>query len=507
LSTQPTYFVVVFWGERFVRYFAELTLPSLLAPNNLPAFGDRQHARFLICTTAPDWALLQRLPSFVRLKALMGVELLEMLAPQPGQTKMWLMSQAHKRLVTRAFRDRARCFYLTPDLLFADGFVSSMQSRQRKGAKLILMPSVRFEYEGIREELAGRGMLEGERIVLAPRECVALGLRNIHPETLACDWESERFTDFPVHVYWRADQGIVLHTVSWAPMFMDFAVVPKHDDSVFHEWTIDGDYLYRNFGRFSIGRDVHLVQDSDEAVFLGFTPRNEAGGPGSPGYLGGMQLTRRWQQRQGLNWERCSKLNAVYRSAIVDPLKRKIFMRPAQLHASDLDPSWAEIEATALSQLRSHLLMNHPLRWFSYFLAWQYLWRPHTRSSTIALMWSGDIDFWELYVWPHVRLIRYLTIRSVLGHLPRPLLRALLRLCTRQLAHRVVRIMYRYQPLSPKWVVMLKPVVRATLAALPRSLALTFLRLVPTRFRAPVRRCLPAAAGPADRTSSATTPR
>src|SRR2546423_4048460 len=65
---RPFDFMVPFWGKRYREYFVDLSLPSLLAPRNLPLLRAEDGHRFLIGTTAEDWQAILGLPIMDKLR-------------------------------------------------------------------------------------------------------------------------------------------------------------------------------------------------------------------------------------------------------------------------------------------------------------------------------------------------------------------------------------------------------------------------------------------------------
>ncbi len=68
------------------------------------------------------------------------------------------------------------------------------------------------------------------------------------------------------------EDGILLHSLSWAPLLFDYGAIGEHDTSTFDQWTLDGDYLYNNTQGLN---RVHVVQDSDELFLSSWGPLAE----------------------------------------------------------------------------------------------------------------------------------------------------------------------------------------------------------------------------------------
>lgn len=335
----PFYFLVVFWGAKHRGYFVDYCLASMLAPGNIPALVDKAGSRFLICTTADDWRALQADPLFRRLAGLIAVELVEIDFPGPDENKMNVMSRGHKRLTEKAFSARAYGVNLNPDTLFCDGTIEQLQRLARAGKKLVFHAAVRFELEGVKAEMQAKGILKpGMRLAVRPRDGVDIALRHRHSELRACNFDAPFFWDFPVHTLLDVpgEHGIVIHCFSWAALLVSYGDVDDHDTSTFEDWTLDGDYIFRNFGDLDFDRDVHVVRDSDEIFVVSVTPRDEANVPDTPARIKSFRVIGEWFK--GL------LIDKVFLDDRIDPMKKLMFLEPVRMHSRDLSPAWRRAE-------------------------------------------------------------------------------------------------------------------------------------------------------------------
>ena len=339
---RPLYFINVFWGEEFTAHFVDLALRSLLFPGNLPSVENKAESRLVVCTTAADRARLEQVPAFQRATGIVPAEWIMIEAPESPRRKYLGMSAGHQKASDLAFRRGAVGIYVTPDAMFSDGSVRHVQKKIAEGCSCLLAPALRIGLEPFLEGLRRcPGYIAGNPDsppVLDGRALARLALAALHPESARYDWESPHFSHFPVSAFlWnRAHDGILLHTFSWSPCLLDYAALAHHDSSTFEQWTLDGDYVYRNFGR---SPEVQVVSDSDDLLYVGFTPIDER------------------PERLLRNRMKTATLGDLAHSAIMDPLKRDLFRVPVRMHAGAIDAEWgnlelrgAEIAAAAASQ-------------------------------------------------------------------------------------------------------------------------------------------------------------
>ena len=347
---RPFFFIVVFWGDSYRQNFLNLCVSSLLSENNLPALEPNSANRFLVCTTLAEWEAMQGDPIFEKLASFILPEWVEMEAPAPDASKMAVMSSGHKLLTSRVFEARAYGAYISPDCIFSDGYCLELQRHARAGKRLVLQGMVRFEKEGVENELKELGLLKKDQpTTVPPRQLIGIGLRNLHSYTKTTNWDAPCFSDYPVYCYWDVpgEDGIVLYTHAWIPVLMDYGRMDNHDMSTFDDWTIDGDYLHKNFDALDMDIDLHIIVDSDELAILGLTEKDE----------GQMVLNENWLK----SWRGTATLikgcliGNVYFSPVIDPFKREIFNNPIRLHSADFSDEWELVESKSLTILNQNI--------------------------------------------------------------------------------------------------------------------------------------------------------
>jgi hypothetical protein len=351
---RPFHFNVVFWGDRFRDYLTNFCLPSLLSPNNIPALSGGRRNRFIFCTTPEDQTALRRAPIFALLNQYIEPYFIEIPPAPAGLSGCEHMGVGHKLAAEMTHRERGYGVFVTPDLMMSDGSVAALERYARAGHQVVLSVALRFGEEPLFEQLATIGINRerkdlsraGRPLAVTGRELVAAGIRSFHSETQRYEWESPSFTNFPCACWWRVpgEDGIVVHSLSWCPVLVDYAGVGRHDTSTFDTWTLDADYVYRNFGN-SAG--VRVVTDSDEIMLVSWAPLSDRPQRLSRSFL---------KTLPGIGgWVKGAILRGAVTSGTFDPLKQRIFFLPVRWHARDLTPAWAATERAAASTLRRYL--------------------------------------------------------------------------------------------------------------------------------------------------------
>lgn len=352
---RPFYFVVVFWGERFRNYLVDFCLPSLLSPRNIPVLPPGGRDKFVFCTTAEDWRVLADTKIFGLLKEYIEPYFIEIPPALPDRSGCEHMGIGHKLAAQMAFRDKAYGVFLTPDLMVSDGTVSALQLHAFAGYKVVLTAALRFGEEPLFENLKAMGVIQdrlessesGRPLVITGRQMVEAGLQSFHSQTQRYEWDASWFANFPSACWWRVpeENGIVLHSLSWAPFLCDYGAVEEHDTSALDTWTMDGDYVYRNFGNSE--RAYYVVRDSDEMMLVSWAPLSDRPEPLAPNLL-------KWLPVVG-EVIKGGTLRAAMLSGLFDSLKQRILFQPVRWHSRELTPAWDETEARAVRILRRYL--------------------------------------------------------------------------------------------------------------------------------------------------------
>jgi hypothetical protein len=341
---RPFYFIIVLWGERFREYFLEYCVPSLLAPGNLPALSTETPSKFLIATRPEDWAALTSTPIFEVLRRHILPVYIEMPPCPPGRSGYQHMSLGHRAACEIAHRDKAYAAVLTPDCMLSDGSVARLQELARSGTQLVVTAALRFGEEPFLGHLRALGVLpttprrdmDVAPILATGAQMAYAAVNGFHSETLAYEWETPGIMAISPAAWWRVpgEDGIVLHSLSWAPLLLDYGAIGNHDTSTLDQWTLDGDYLYHNTESIE---KIHVVQDSDELFIASWGPLAERAISKTRFPLDKFLAGHFFKQS--------------FYSGFFDPLKRRLFFLPVRWHAKPLNEKWSGVEQHAMGEL------------------------------------------------------------------------------------------------------------------------------------------------------------
>lgn len=316
---------VTFWGEEYRRYFVDYCLASLLSDGNLPAISDPASARFLIATTDADWAALQLEPLVIAASRYVSFEHVsfEVHSLVTSDEKMMTMSQAHRQLAERMHARRAYGVFLYPDVVLATGYIAGLERLAREGVKVALVMSIRHSHEGLRNALIGQGAERAGRIAVSPQQLVRLAIANMHSEVRRSGFESKYYDVGTVTFFWvvKTGENLLFHAGNWVPALIDYRAIRQHDLTTFTNYTLDGDYVARNFPDPA---DVYVVEDTSEICMVSFTPEEKVSyslRPYTPYQIASLRRLLKIQ----------SAHEVLYKRGYLDPIKRASFKIPIRM--------------------------------------------------------------------------------------------------------------------------------------------------------------------------------
>jgi hypothetical protein len=237
------------WGYQFIGRFLEFCLPTLLAPNNIPAIARAKPCRFVLLSSVADEPIIRSHPAWQKLERHCACEIrsIDDLITQGNHTAT--ITLAFERVLRQsgdAMRDT--CFiFLMSDYLVADGSFKTVLHKIETGAGVVLAGNFQIIAEDAAPLLRQRLDLESHEIVLPPRDLVRWSLAHLHPATVA------NIVNFGLthnahsnRLFWRVDENCLIgrfylmHPIAIHPETSDFVVGSSWDYSFVPELCPSG---------------------------------------------------------------------------------------------------------------------------------------------------------------------------------------------------------------------------------------------------------------------------
>jgi hypothetical protein len=206
-------FLTVVWGDAYIERFANLALPSFLAPGNLPALAAACDLEVVIMTTlthVPDFEAHAAFRALRQVCPVRFVEIDDLIAPGIYGVTLTL---AYMRAIAGCGTEmvNSHFMFMNADFVLADGSLRSVCGHILAGRSIILGPSFRSTAEAIEPQLRARANRAAYTLAIPSRELVAIALGHPHPTTLAKTLNQRLcHSREPNQFFWRVDDNTVL---------------------------------------------------------------------------------------------------------------------------------------------------------------------------------------------------------------------------------------------------------------------------------------------------------
>jgi hypothetical protein len=237
--------------------------PSLLSPGNLPSVSNLRECVYKIYTTQRDAEAIKCSGAYAQLSALLPVDFRYIEKLDDG--KDVISSDCYREAVSEAAAKHAAVFTAVPDVVFADGGLTSITRLLSQGKKAILIMGLRAVKESLVPELHAR-FQRGGCICIQPRKLAELACRHVHPITECHMYDGDTKDFHPSVLCWRVkDEGFLLHSFHLHPV----AICPP--PGIRFSRTIDDDLMQA--AAFS-DEDIYVLSNSDEFLCIELSDRS-----------------------------------------------------------------------------------------------------------------------------------------------------------------------------------------------------------------------------------------
>ena len=255
------------WGQRYLRRFFEFSLPTMIAPGNIPALAAALPCTFVFLTSAQDAELIAEHPGYRHLSAICRTEIVPIDDLITGDNHSTTITLAYERAMRAAAAITDTCFlFLISDYLVADGSFRHVLARIQEGASGVLAGNFQVTEEDAAPAFHSTFGSGDVALTLAPRALAAWALRHLHPVTAA------NTVNFPLNhslhsnrLFWRVDEDTLLgrfylmHMIAIRPETRDFVIGASCDYSFIPELCPSG--------------NVAVLTDSDDYLVVELQPR------------------------------------------------------------------------------------------------------------------------------------------------------------------------------------------------------------------------------------------
>jgi hypothetical protein len=263
----PFYYINVVWGSHYVDLFTNFSIPTLLAPGNIPGTANRDVSEFLIVTTEKDANQIKSSPIFGQLSKTIKVVFLHLETTDEGKYNQ--MNYGHSLALNYVAR-RGFCIFLAPDAIIANGTVQKLVHLVTQGRRVVMGFGPRVEQDTMIRDLRNSPEYQENMLAYEPRRLVELSLPNLHQDLRNHFFDSIFFPEQPYACIWPAPNrdGMLVRSLNLHPYLFDSCLIPATERFDWRTMTIDWNVVPRYVNDWN---ELYIEKDSDNICILGMT--------------------------------------------------------------------------------------------------------------------------------------------------------------------------------------------------------------------------------------------
>lgn len=255
------------WGESFIKHFLESSLPTLLAPGNVPALAANYPLTFVFLTRPSDIPIFEASPAYQKLVKLCSIEFVSISDLIQLTNYSSTLTYAFDRAIrqTGAAMLKTYFIFLTSDYLMADGSMRGLMRYMKQGYSGICAGNFQVVEEKITPKLSRHYDAATHVMQIAPRQLIEYSLPYLHPVTIASMINQKAIHNYRVNRFFYADNQhtlagrfYLLHMLCIKPESMDYQIGASCDYSFIPAMCPSG--------------NVGVINDSDDYLVVEAQP-------------------------------------------------------------------------------------------------------------------------------------------------------------------------------------------------------------------------------------------
>ncbi len=316
------FFINVVWGPDYVDLLTEFSIPTLLAPGNIPGLPNREQCEFIIVAPERDGERIRASAIYAKLAETIKVVFVPL--ELSTEHKYDQMSRGHGLAVDYVAR-RGFCIFLAPDAVVSDGMMKRLFDLALQGRRVVAGFGPRVDQDATICILRNLAQYRpGEPLPLDPRRLVELTMDNLHRDLRHHFVDSPCFPEQPYACVWPGPQGdgMLVRSLNLHPYLFDAQLIPEGVGFDPHTMTVDWSVLPRFLADWN---DLYVEKDSDNFCVVGMTPAGILAKP---------------QKDNRLDAEKLSFWLLRLRYEVIN---RNSFLYPIVFHGRPMNDEWTEL--------------------------------------------------------------------------------------------------------------------------------------------------------------------
>lgn len=206
--------VTAVWGDWHTKMLLEMNIPTLLAPDNMPALSKQVDVTYLIYTRAEDYDRLNDAPIIQEMRKHMTVNVtlfknVDLTNPIAAHHKAWTLG------IEQARAAKSLIMLLPPDVAWSQNAFKTVGEKLVEGYQAIFMTYLRAEDRTFEKNILALRDAGVHSLEISGADLVTLCVRSFHPLMAAYLRDSDYFPIHPEMMFWPVkDEGMLLRVLA-----------------------------------------------------------------------------------------------------------------------------------------------------------------------------------------------------------------------------------------------------------------------------------------------------
>ncbi len=268
-------FILVVWGEEYIRTLCEICIPSLLAPGNIPYFSEYYGCKFHIIT---DEAGKHQLDGSPALKSLAEFgEVIVEPTKMDDEHKYKQMSDLQNIGVRAAYENGDALGFLFVDGIWARDSFREFVEALKRGYKAVGSWNMRSNKPNMIKDIKEGGYLRDGVLDIFSRDLAALIFKNLHKHMTYRFWNASPSQEHCGQLFHQvSDTTILIHTF----LIIPYIIVPEENVEIPPDPAVRGvSNTYMDIFLAQVvpdPGDVYIVRDSRTHLNVELSPPDPA---------------------------------------------------------------------------------------------------------------------------------------------------------------------------------------------------------------------------------------
>ena len=251
------------WGDTYIKQFLEISLPSFLAPDNIPAIAAEFPCEFVFLTSENDKPYFAENPVFRALSRVCDVSFcpIDHLIVQGNYSTTITLAYASVIQSMGEAMLNTYFVFLVADYVMADGSMCGLLKHMREGRSAVLAGNFQVTHQEVGDYFRQSVDPENHFLAIPPRELMKYSLQHLHGTTVA------NIVNHPMshnshtnRLFWQVDkhtligQFFLMHMLCIKPEITNFRIGASCDYSFVPEMCPSG--------------DIAILDDSDDYLVV-----------------------------------------------------------------------------------------------------------------------------------------------------------------------------------------------------------------------------------------------